>query len=461
MTALSDPAPTPRLYAVPIEGRWLVWAPQVRMAAVVNRSAVTQLAKGLAGDIGGLSGDLRDLWDAFTRQPSPEEGREHTVGKLVILPTRACNMRCVYCDFSAATAAPTVLDPVLACRLIDYAVAQLYNRGQRTLRVHLFGGEPLVARECTETVVHYARALCARTGLMPWFELTTNGLFDSAVVPFIGDYIDSVVVSLDGTLDLHDFNRRRRDGSGTYAQIAANIRRLASFPVELCLRTCVTNRSADVMAELAAGFCAEFTPDVLSFEMLAENSCGREAGLSAPDPYAFAAGVLAAEAFASRQGVRVVHGPSELAGPRTSSCPLGQGTLMLAPDGRLTACYLDPGRWTERGLDLIVGHVDALTGVSVDHEKQASVVELVRSKPRCSRCFCRHTCAGGCHVDQTPPGCSREYDNRCRAIRVITAGRLLRSLGIQEDANALANEPSAMQEVANHPDDRLFQWTQS
>ncbi len=455
MTGCANEAGEPDLYAIPVLDQWLVLSPQTWTVAMVNRSAVAALARFAEGSSQGLPNELQALWRRLTRNaptlPPPDEGPD----KLVVLQPRACNMRCVYCDFDAAQAAPGILDPRQACRLADCFARRLRKRGERTLRVHFFGGEPLVAWFCTETIVHYVRSLCARMDLVPWFELTTNGDFDPSLIPFVGDYIDSVVVSLDGPESVHDFNRRSPDGGGTYARIAANLHRLASYPAHLCLRMCVTNRSVDAMADVAAGFCREFDFEVLSFEALAENACSRRAGLSAPDPFAFAAGLLRAETLAAQEGVRIVHGPSELTGPRISSCPLGRGTWMLGPGGEIAACYLDPERWQARGLDLALGRVDAAGGVSIDQRKADEVAALVRAKPRCVRCFCRHTCAGGCHVDQTPPGCSPAYDQRCLAIRAITASRLLRRLGDEAAVELLAGRRTALESIARHPDDRL------
>jgi hypothetical protein len=95
----------------------------------------------------------------------------------------------------------------------------------------------------------------------------------------------------------------------------------------------------------------------------------------------------------------------------------------------------------------------------IEQQKLDAIAGLLDSKPRCARCFCRRTCAGGCHIEQTPPGCSLEYDDRCRATRVITAGRLLRSLEGIKAAEAFSEQPSAMRGVAENPDDRLTAWT--
>jgi uncharacterized protein len=446
------------IYVLPMGEKWLLVSPRNWTCAMVNRAAVGAVAACAAGQATNASELVQNLWRQLAEPSANPPAPPSALEKLVIIPTRSCNLRCVYCDFGAPGARTKTLDPRLACRLIDHAVANR-STSPALLRIHFFGGEPLLARSCVETVVHYARMVSARAGLTPWFEITTNGLLDSTAVPFFGDYMDSVVISLDGTGPVHDFNRRRADGGGTYAAIAENIHQLSRFPVELSLRACVTNRSVDTLPAMTSHFCSEFEFDLLCLEMLVPNQSTQGAGLSPPDPYRFAAGVLKAEGLAAAHCVKVIHGPSELAGPRMTSCPVGRGTLMLNPDGLLTACYLPAERWTSRGLDPVLGRVDPVSGPVIERQKLDAIGALLESKPRCARCFCRHTCAGGCHIEQTPPGCSPGYDDRCRGTRLITAGRLLRNLEGAAAAEAFAEQPSTMRGLAENPDDRLTAWT--
>jgi uncharacterized protein len=427
-------------------------------SALVNRAAVEAVAAVASTDRPASAGTGGELWRRLSETCSPPDRPSSPPNKLVIIPTRSCNMRCVYCDFPPAGAHAGMLDPSLACRLIDDIAANLRSASPEMLRVHFFGGEPLVARKCVETVVHHARMRCARYGLVPWFEITTNGLLDPSAVPFLGDYLDSVVISVDGDESTHDVTRRRADGRGTYQAVAASIRRLGEFPVELSLRACVTSASVHSMVDIASRFCTAFEFDALCFEMLAPNQAAADAGLASPDPYAFAAGFLKAERLVASHGVRLVHGPSELTTERQTSCPVGLGTLMLNPDGLLTACYLPVERWTRRGLDPVIGRVDPESGSVVHQQKLDAIASLLTLKPRCVRCFCRYSCAGGCHAEQTPPGCSLEYDDRCRAIRVISAGRLLGRLKGPAAAERFAGEPDSMRAVAEHSDDRLTAW---
>lgn len=443
------------VYALPVGELRLLFSPLTWSVAVVNRAAVTELARLRAEPPSAPAGEVPRCRSLLELAGTPGHRWRGDSSKLVIMPTRACNMRCVYCDFEAEHALARELDPRLACRVIEDYADRLQAENENMLRIHFFGGEALTALTCTETIVHYVRALCARRGLVPWFELTTNGFFAPGLLPFIGDYMDVVVVSLDGPASFHDGNRQQRNGRGTYETVASNVRQLAAYPVELCLRTCITDLSVSSMKEITEFFCSEFAFDVLSFEMLAENDCARVAGLHAPDPYRFAAGFLESERAGTRHGIQVVHGPSELTGPRISSCPLGQNTVMLSPDGRLSACYLNPEQWSVRGLDLEIGRIDAMTGVTYFAGQREQIASLLLDKPRCERCFCRFTCAGGCHVNQTPPGCSLAYDERCTAIRLITACRFLRRAGCDDQADHLIRQTSAMEALATHPDDRI------
>ena len=290
-------------------------------------------------------------------------------------------------------------------------------------------------------------------------QITTNGLFDPTAVPLVGDYLDSAVISLDGVESTHDFNRRRVDGGGTYSAISENIRRLSRYPVELSLRTCVTSRSVSSMTTIASHFCSEFEFDLLCFEMLAPNEAARDAGLRPAGPILLCGRGLDGRAGggALRCAYRIQ--PVQLAPTRSSSCPVGRGTLMLNPEGMLTSLLpTNPSVGPRLGMDPVVGRVDPVYGPTIERQKLDAIAGLLDSKQRCARCFCRRTCAGGCHIDQTPPGCSLEYDDRCRATRIITAGRLLRSLEGMAAAKTLAKQPSAMRGVAENPDDRLTAW---
>ena len=83
---------------------------------------------------------------------------------------------------------------------------------------------------------------------------------------------------------------------------------------------------------------------------------------------------------------------------------------------------------------------------------------MVTNKPRCEKCFCRWSCAGGCHVGNTYPGCSADYSDYCRQTRIISACSLLDELNLPEIADTLIDDREALAALACRESDRLMEW---
>ncbi len=127
--------------------------------------------------------------------------------------------------------------------------------------------------------------------------------------------------------------------------------------------------------------------------------------------------------------------------------------MIVSPDGRISACYLQAPDWRARGLDLDMGRIDSRGAVAIDDAAVERVRHLPLLKPRCKRCFCQWTCAGGCHVNETFAGCDLDYTPFCVQTRLITACLLLRDAGCGELADALLADRRAMERLAHHARD--------
>jgi radical SAM protein with 4Fe4S-binding SPASM domain len=130
--------------------------------------------------------------------------------------------------------------------------------------------------------------------------------------------------------------------------------------------------------------------------------------------------------------------------------------VIVHPDGLLASCYLVPSEWDARGMDLSIGRVLADGQVEVRARDVLRLRRLIHSKPRCSRCFCRLSCAGGCHVNNSYPGCPDQYGDFCQSTRILTACGLLEEIGESERADELVCDRDALERLSAPRSDRVI-----
>lgn len=159
------------VFVVPVLDRWLVHAPLHRVTALVNRAAIAKLKGDRPWPKSGRLADLHatlaaDPWDA----PRPNEGVP-CPEFLGLIPTRACNLSCVYCGFGVSESGPEAMSFDLAVAAIDWMAEHVLDAGRSMLELHFFGGKPFSAPDVVDVAPHRARARVADAGLTPRFEV--------------------------------------------------------------------------------------------------------------------------------------------------------------------------------------------------------------------------------------------------------------------------------------------------
>lgn len=466
----------PEIFAVPIDRAVLLYAPLHGLAALMNRRAAGQLREALAAGGGGAA----TATDTFTPAApvaatevaalvaalraagdDPPQGRTGPLGQpyfLGLLPTRGCNMACRYCDFAAPKTTSPVMSPEVARVAIDGYLRILDAVGARAAEVQFFGGEPFHAPHVVHFAVTYARLAAGERGLPCRFEVTTNGLIGEAECRWIADNFDAVVLSLDGPPDIQDRHRPALGGRGTSAAVMRSAAILSEGSCELVLRACVSRDTAPRLPEIAQWFGTAFRPGTVCFEALQPTPLSDAAGLAPPDPYEFAAGFDAARRILAGLGIEAVLSTADTERRQVTFCPVGRDALIVSPEGDVDACYLLEESWRGAGLDMRLGRVDVARGaLALDPAAVARVRGLnLANKPRCRDCFCRHHCAGGCHVNHGCDGAPGSYDDLCLLTRVASAARLLRELGQDDAADAWLADRAALERTAVQCDDRLL-----
>ena len=455
----------PYVYAVPVTDRWLLYAPVAQFVAVVNTAAVRDTSRLLTTGIASL--DLPPELNALA-ELAGEEGRQDPVKRrgplaplfLGIIPSRRCNMSCSYCSFGRGTPQKQVMSVATAVKAVEFMASYCESLGRKEYEIQFFGGEPLVEDRIIDTVVHHARLLASRTGILPTFAVSTNGLMTPDRKRFVGDYFTKVVLSLDGFREFHDQYRPISHTRGSFDEVVETARFLSTSQAQLCIRCCVTSQSVHHMESIARWFCEEFHPAVVNFEPMTESSESRVAGLAPPRPHDFARHALRSWNILRAHGAEPASASVLAEGLQSSSCPVGKDAIIVHPDGTIASCYLMAADWQARGMDLTIGKICDDGSVDIRMRDVLRLRRAVQKKPRCENCFCRLTCAGSCHVNISYPGCQDSYEDSCVATRALTACTLLEELGHADFADDIIANPDAIDSLSGPASDLVTDYVE-
>ena len=441
------------VFSIPIEDKFLLYAPWNSFLAFVNQPAAKEVQRNLLNTKSN-SEFVKTLRAPCDILPSPNEGALNPLF-LGIIPTRDCNANCRYCDFVAPKPNNPVMNLSLARDAINDYLLLRKASGETRAEVHFFGGEPFYAEDVVIFSVDYATLRAEELGLQVRFEVTTNGVYRPSLSKWIAEHIDSVVLSLDGPRDIQDTQRPTRNGKSGFNLVFNTAKQISQGDAELILRACITQQTVNRMEEIAQWFRDEFCPSSVCFETMTPSDQSVKAKLEPPDPWEFAENFYRASQYLADYGIEAKYAAAEIGACRVSFCPLGKDALIISPDGAIDACYLLRERWEKKGLDLRLGQMDN-GKINIYPDVITHVRSLnVDRRPLCANCFCRYHCAGGCYVNNdtnAPPG---YFNSLCIQTRLITITNLLKRLGQGVlISNWLANR-SAMEASIWSKSDRL------
>ncbi len=227
-----------------------------------NDAEVLAELKGVypAKMLGEVIGELRSLIEQnMLFSPAidavPTFAERPTVKSLCLHVAHDCNLRCGYCfagtgDFGHDRG---LMTSAVAERAVDFIIE---NSGQRRhCEVDFFGGEPLLNMDVVRHTVDYVRRREAETGKVFKLTLTTNAvLLDDETIAYLNEQNISLVLSLDGRREVHDRMRPGADGSGSFDEVVANVRRLVNSRggQNYYLRGTFTAYNLDFAADVAA-----------------------------------------------------------------------------------------------------------------------------------------------------------------------------------------------------------------
>lgn len=329
----------------------------------------------------------------------PED--KNLIHALCIILSQDCNLRCHYC-YADSGIFGNRKRLLMSRETAENAINFLFQHcgGSETLSITFFGGEPLLNFEVLRHTVEYGKKIAQQQNKKIGFSLTTNGtlLTESVRNYLIGNDI-GIMVSLDGTKTVHDRFRRFDDNTGSYDIIHHNLTELMKTKASdyYALRGTVTREHPDfvgVVKHLAGLGCRDisvepcFTATSKYGFRIEDSVILKENYLKLAKEYIRAAKSGESMPFflfetmmeqARRVNLRVV------------ACGAGVGYITVCAEGGLYPCHrlvsVDAYRFG-----------DVYSGINRPQIPQQFKDTHVLNRKKCSVCWARYICGGGCRA---------------------------------------------------------------
>ncbi len=428
------------IFVVPrTDDQYFVYAPLRRRLALVNGSAVGALADYLDSGSDALDSAGRSLVESLEAQgvlggPAPEaptfpEEYRFLPHEVTLFLTSRCNLRCRYCYADAGRKSADMPWEV-ARTAVDLVAGNAGLAGLPKFAVGFHGGgEPTVAWDLMVRCVEHARVKAGETGLAADVFAATNGVLDPEQRDYLARHFTSVNVSLDGPPDIQDHNRRRADGRGSYAEVAATLRHFAQAGLHHGVRATVTEATVHRMREVVEWLAGEFRLAYLHMEPVW--LCGRCArtGERPPADAEFVARFLDAAERGAELGLPVLYSGARLDALCSKFCAAPGDGFNVLPEGIVTSCYEITEADDPRARIFHYGRYEAGAGRFVFDEQRLGALRgySVEHLEHCADCFCRWHCAGDCLARALEGGGAVHAGSpRCGLNRTLTRAHLER-----------------------------------
>lgn len=415
------------VYAVPIEDRYLLYAPLAPLCFVGNaamRDAVKHaLDRGLAeGELGEFLRSV-EFWgpDRLAPRPGPDL-LTYRPTQCILMPTTACDLGCTYCYAAGSHGDGSRLPWPLARAAIDqvFANAQALGGSPFSLGFH-GGGEPTLHEDLFVAACSHARSLDPTCTI----SLTTHGCFEDPRREALLDWVDEVSLSLDGGPGTQDRQRPDARGQGTFERVMRTLCALEARDLRYGLRLTVTRQSVDELASNIDLLCRLTACPTFQVEPVYDQgraSCGDQV---IREPLRFVAAFLEAERLARARGRALYFSAARPWVVTSAFCQAPSNALIVTARGELTSCYEVFDRTHPLADTFIIGQLDEDRGLRLHPGRREALVEAIAgSRKLCVNCFCFFHCAGDC-----PPKAllarARGDSFRCEVTRAITREWLL------------------------------------
>ncbi|NOU58882.1 radical SAM/SPASM domain-containing protein [Marinifilum caeruleilacunae] len=139
------------------------------------------------------------------------------IARVTIHVANDCNLACTYCYGNEGTYNHE--KKLMSAKTAEDIAYFLINNFTEVEGIVFFGGEPLLNPQIIKLICEIFRKH-EKEFPIPKFSIITNGtILNSCIIDLIDEYLETVVVSIDGPQEANDLHRKYKNGNGSYNKI--------------------------------------------------------------------------------------------------------------------------------------------------------------------------------------------------------------------------------------------------
>jgi uncharacterized protein len=430
-----------KVYTIPLSGsededsrnrkKYLIFRPMAGLAFVGNRTMVA-LAERTGGETWSADQEPPQMASAvaflreigFLEPDPPQPPAQPTEFKsLVLLLTNSCHLRCTYCYAAAGELPHQEISEEHARAAIDFFFEQAIARGLQEVEVSFHGGgEPTFAWDLLKNITNYVRSKPLKTIV----SLTTNGMWSTSQRKWIPDHIDRVGISMDGMPETQNRQRPLASGKASAPIVLRNMAEMDKCGKPYSIRMTVTAPWTQLPEDVAF-ICEKTGAQGIQAEPAFNTGRGHHMEPPEDEWRAFADAFVKAYDVAYSHNRRLHYSGARVGLVTNMFCTSPYQSLVVAPGGRLVACYEITSETHPLAAISTFGKVED-GQVQVDQLARENFHRLLAERrSTCEDCFCYESCAGDCYAQAFGPGEQGHLlkTARCQVNRYLTEQILL------------------------------------
>lgn len=383
------------LPAVFYNKKYIVYSPYAQKILILTASQLTS------------SSTLKNLsLLGFFGKP---EKREEDRLSVTLYLTSSCNLKCIYCFDSTKEAncqstcskqSNERMSPNFAISILKQIISNkpLFkaSNGLPRLNIHFFGGEPTLNFQTIKAVVDFLE----KNKIDAKYNISTNLIASKKVIEWLISKDFRFDISCDGRPEIHDKQRPLKAKSNIKSSdiVEENIKLLTAKKARIRTKAVVTNETIKEMPNTVKYLASLGVDHIRQEAVLLDGRYKKMKPLNVNKfvkYYLKAAGTAAAIGKRTGRAIYISNWATKnLFTPRDHFCSVLRGNrLLVMPDGSIIKCIRNMhgkespfsiGKASEKGLFINKGKMSAL---------QSLTVEKI---PKCSNCFAKYICGGGC-----------------------------------------------------------------